>query len=181
MPSRKLPPNAVVIADYRSGLSSGQIAERYGVKPITVLSLLRRIGEPRRPADEFNRLRVESGRTRAARYWQGKQQPREMVERRISKIRGENHWLWKGGTSDRREYRQVVEKESCVRCGVTERLAIHHLNGDHYDNRVENLQVLCLPCHSSVHKQAYWDAIHAGEMPPKSNAPIGWSRKGGGL
>lgn len=179
MPPRKLPPDDVVIADYRGGLSSGQIAERYGVKPVTVLSMLARAGEPRRGPDESNRLRSESGRTHSSRYWLGKKQSAEHVEKRIAKQRGEQHYGWKGGASDPREYRRVVDKERCARCGGTDRLAIHHLNNDHYDNQAENLQVLCLSCHSSVHKQAYWDAIHAGVEPPRSNAPINWQRGGG--
>ena len=29
-------------------------------------------------------------------------------------------------------------------------LELHHINGNHYDNRLENLQILCLPCHSQT-------------------------------
>lgn len=41
-------------------------------------------------------------------------------------------------------------------CGISEwdgkslRLQIHHINGDHYDNRIENLQLLCPNCHSQT-------------------------------
>lgn len=32
---------------------------------------------------------------------------------------------------------------------ITEQdLELHHINGDHYDNRLENLQILCTLCHS---------------------------------
>ena len=48
---------------------------------------------------------------------------------------------------------------------------------DHYDNRPENLQVLCVSCHMSLHKRAYWEAIHNDEDPPVSNGPIGWDRE----
>lgn len=177
MPSRKLPPNAEVIALYRSGISCPEIAERFDVAPVTVTSLLRRIGEPRRSAVEAARLRNEQGRANTQSYWLGKKQPAEHVEKRISKIRGENHWLWKGGR-ERRPYRGIVEKVECRDCGGKLNLAIHHDNWDHYDNRPENLIVLCVGCHSRVHKQAYWDAVHAGKEPPRSNAPIHW-RKGG--
>ena len=176
MPNRKLPPNEEVIAMYRNGLSCGEIAELTGVAPITVTSLLRRLGEPRRTAAEAAQVREKAGRAHHARYWQGKKQPAEMVERRISKIRGDKHWLWKGG-KDRREYRDLVVKEVCARCGSRQNLGVHHKNLDHYDNDPTNLEVLCVSCHSSTHKQAYWDAVHAGKEPPKSNAPIGWSRK----
>lgn len=179
MPPRKLPPNEQIIEMYDSGMSTGEIAEKFGVAPVTVSSLLWRIGHPMRSPKEAARLVVERGRYKPARYWQGKRQPAEMVERRVSKIRGENHWLWKGGDS-RRPYRDVVEKVECDLCGTRENLGIHHRNFDHYDNEPSNLQVLCVGCHMSLHKQAYWDAIHAGEKPPLTNAPIGWKKEGGG-
>lgn len=175
MPKRQLPPNETVISLYDNGLSSGEIAELFGVKPITVSSLLHRIGHPLRSPKEAAAIRKEHGRTKVTAYWTGKKQPREMVERRISKIRGEHHYLWKGGKSVR-DYRKVVAKEVCATCGVESNLAIHHVNLDHYDNAPDNLIVLCVGCHASIHKQAYWDAIHAGIDPPSSNAPIGWDR-----
>jgi len=39
---------------------------------------------------------------------------------------------------------------ACVRCGTTERLSVHHRNGDHTDNRMENLETLCLRCHGET-------------------------------
>lgn len=41
--------------------------------------------------------------------------------------------------------------ENCNRSEWEEQpipLQIHHINGDHFDNRIENLQVLCPNCHS---------------------------------
>lgn len=41
-------------------------------------------------------------------------------------------------------------------CGITDwhgepiTLQIHHINGNHYDNRLENLQILCPNCHSQT-------------------------------
>ena len=179
MPVRKLPPNDIVIADYRSGMSTGEIAERYTVKPVTVTSLLRRIGEPLRSPAEAARLCVERGRNSPGRYWLGKTQPPEMVERRVSKIRGDQHYAWKGGNT-RRPYRDGVVKEACEACGSRQNLGIHHVDLDHYNDDPANLQVLCVSCHMSLHKQAYWDAVHAGGPTPKSNGPVGWVRKGGG-
>jgi hypothetical protein len=176
MPSRKLPPNSTVIAMYESGMSTGQIAEQCGVKPITVVSMLARLGVPRRSAGDADRLARSTGRKQATRFWLGKQQPAEMVEKRISKIRGENHWLWKGGIANR-AYRKAISKKVCDHCGATEDLGIHHRNDDHYDNRPENLQVLCNSCHISLHKTAYWEAKRNGEETPKSNGPVGWKRK----
>lgn len=55
-------------------------------------------------------------------------------------------------------YRKMLDKKSCVICGETTNLCIHHKNGYHFDNRKENLEVQCMSCHSRNHKQAWWDA-----------------------
>lgn len=41
---------------------------------------------------------------------------------------------------------QLLENK-CAVCGKTERLELHHINGDSSDNRLENLQILCVECH----------------------------------
>jgi len=35
-------------------------------------------------------------------------------------------------------------------CGKDITLELHHINGDHFDNRIENLQLLCPNCHSQT-------------------------------
>lgn len=55
-------------------------------------------------------------------------------------------------------YRKMIQKTECSVCGATENLCVHHKNGDHLDNRTENLDVMCMPCHSRMHKQEWWDA-----------------------
>ena len=39
----------------------------------------------------------------------------------------------------------------CDFCGSTKDLVIHHINGDHKDNNVNNLKCLCASCHSRLH------------------------------
>jgi 5-methylcytosine-specific restriction endonuclease McrA len=45
---------------------------------------------------------------------------------------------------------------TCERCGIAEwrdqaiSLALHHINGDRLDNRIENLELLCPNCHSQT-------------------------------
>lgn len=45
---------------------------------------------------------------------------------------------------------------ACQSCGIDEwlgrplSLALHHVNGNGHDNRLENLQVLCPNCHSQT-------------------------------
>lgn len=89
---------------------------------------------------------------------------------------GVTHYLYKDG-SHNRLYRTLISKDKCHRCGTLHQLGIHHKNDDHYDNRVENLEVLCHPCHMSITKKAWWDAKKAGLPTPKGNGPVGWRRK----
>lgn len=47
-----------------------------------------------------------------------------------------------------------IKEERCEDCGISEwlggplRLELHHANGDHTDNRLSNLRILCPNCHS---------------------------------
>lgn len=47
-----------------------------------------------------------------------------------------------------------LKERKCEICNNTEwldrqiPLELHHINGDHYDNRLENLQILCPNCHA---------------------------------
>lgn len=47
-----------------------------------------------------------------------------------------------------------IKQQNCECCGLSEwmgkplPLELHHINGNHYDNRLNNLQILCPNCHS---------------------------------
>ncbi len=46
-----------------------------------------------------------------------------------------------------------IKENKCECCGISGEeinLELHHINGNHYDNRIENLQILCPNCHSKT-------------------------------
>ena len=166
------PPTPLLVADYESGLSCIQVAAKHGVEAQCVRRALKAAGVPFRSARETCLLQIAAGTYVARRPWLGKKQPAELVAKRAAAISGANNVNWKGGLQCR-HYRKVIAKEKCEACGASELLAIHHINFDHYDNVEENLQVLCLSCHSRLHTKAR-HARKRGEDIPVSNSPIGW-------
>lgn len=75
---------------------------------------------------------------------------------------GAQNGRFKDGTKST-AYRRMVEKDRCNRCGETRWLVIHHMDGVHTNNTPDNLEVLCSPCHSSHHKQEWWNSQKAGQ------------------
>jgi hypothetical protein len=56
---------------------------------------------------------------------------------------------------DPNDYRSLIQIDFCKLCGISTEeiekkyLAVDHINSDHDDNRLENLQVLCKFCHET--------------------------------
>ena len=71
---------------------------------------------------------------------------------------GPQNWRFKDGST---AYRAMIQKDHCNRCGTTAQLVIHHKDGVHTNNTPDNLEVLCSPCHTSHHKQEWWDSRKA--------------------
>ena len=83
-----------------------------------------------------------------------------------------------------------IKENKCECCGLTEwlglpiKLELHHVNADKFDNRLENLQVLCPNCHSytehyrgtnkirydDISKKAKFELIDAEQKPKKVKA-----------
>ncbi len=57
-------------------------------------------------------------------------------------------------------YRDVLQKvrpaNRCVFCGIRDKrvLAVHHVDGNHRNNKVKNLTWLCHNCHHLVHRDS---------------------------
>jgi len=53
----------------------------------------------------------------------------------------------------KRLIKSELKKNECELCHISGKevhLELHHINGDHYDNRIKNLQILCPNCHSKT-------------------------------
>lgn len=66
----------------------------------------------------------------------------------ITKERSEGSW-----SSAHTMARSRVPKGACEKCGKSDALDVHHINGDHQDNRRENLMRICRGCHNKEHRQ----------------------------
>jgi hypothetical protein len=117
---------AVIQAAYDTGLSVRQCAARFGFNKASWSKAVRRGDIVPRPQElPIEELLVA-----------GKKRGRENLKRRL---------LAAGLKEDR-----------CERCGIAEWLGktlstqLHHVNGDGFDNRIENLQLLCPNCHSQT-------------------------------
>ena len=78
---------------------------------------------------------------------------------KASKIRSIDELLVEGSrigsnALKKRLFNAKLKEYKCERCGRTEwegvpiPLELHHKNGDHYDNRFDNLEILCPNCHA---------------------------------
>jgi predicted DNA-binding protein YlxM (UPF0122 family) len=175
MPKRICPPNKVITDLYDSGMSPAEIGNHLGISKNTICSRLRNCGHKLRSISDAKKLSFERGTSKKSYYWTGKKQSKESIAKRVAKMTGKNNPRYIDGKHvGRGAYRRVIKKEKCSKCDVKKNLGIHHKDLDHYNNDPENLQVLCVSCHMSLHKQMYWESIKAGETPLKSNGIVGW-------
>ncbi len=71
------------------------------------------------------------------------------------RMSGKNHPLYKDG---RKIYRkQAFEKypKKCALCGSLNQLEVHHKDRDRKNNKIENLQIICISCHRRIHPKGY--------------------------
>jgi hypothetical protein len=69
---------------------------------------------------------------------------------------GKNNPNWKENN-----YRMIcfeAHGKACIVCGEDKIVAVHHLNEDHFDNRVENLVPMC-PTHHQYFHSKYRDEV----------------------
>ena len=171
---RQIETRTLVSFMLRRGLSKGAIARSLGLSKSTVSYHARRMGEP---VDERGARRYDWEAVQ--RYYDEGHSVRACIER-FGFSRQTWHAAVKRGAVIPRAYPMPLERllvadtyrsrhnvklrllgeglkrNQCELCGLTEwrgkplSMALHHVNGNGLDNRLENLQLLCPNCHSQT-------------------------------
>lgn len=88
--------------------------------------------------------------------WQINKTSEEIARRKMNTIL-RNNTNYKSFYLKKRLIESELKENKCEICGIGKiwnnkpiTLELHHINGDHYDNRLENLQILCPNCHSQT-------------------------------
>lgn len=72
--------------------------------------------------------------------------------------KGKDRANWKGGISSpcfrKIALGELGLEEVCSSCGSKENLCVHHKDKNRTNNTVENLLILCKPCHTSHHNRS---------------------------
>jgi 5-methylcytosine-specific restriction endonuclease McrA len=162
---------AMLLAD---GLSQAEIADKLGVSRPTVCFHLRRLGVPANSTSrrryDWNEIRAfyDSGHSIAEcrrEFGFGRDTWRAAVRRGAITQRPRLEPLEDVLAAGRPRSRQHVKArllsagvkiQQCDTCGLSDwlgapiSLELHHINGDGFDNRLQNLQLLCPNCHSQT-------------------------------
>ena len=125
-----------IIEQLKSGVPKSEICTQFKCKPDTLNRRLKAWG--------VNHLNNQPGRNRP----------------KLAKRKPLAEWLTRDSSTSTyalklRLWRDGLKPEQCEECGWAVRakdgrlpLELHHANGDTYDNRLENLVILCPNCHA---------------------------------
>lgn len=69
----------------------------------------------------------------------------------ISKT-GKNHNRYISGIGTYRKEALSHYEKSCIKCGHTKKVIVHHIDENRKNNNLSNLMILCESCHVKIHK-----------------------------
>lgn len=103
----------------------------------------------------IDRYQIDTSHFTGAR-WQLNKTSEEIARRKLNTIL-QKDTNFKSHNLKNRLINNGLKENICEVCGINGvwnnksiTLELHHINGDHYDNRLENLQILCPNCHSQT-------------------------------
>ena len=88
--------------------------------------------------------------------YQRREHKKTSPQKNIEEILVENSTYKNATRLKERLIREGLKENKCERCGLTSwlgneiSLQIHHVNGIHNDNRLDNIEILCPNCHSQT-------------------------------
>jgi DNA-binding CsgD family transcriptional regulator/5-methylcytosine-specific restriction endonuclease McrA len=174
------PPHAIktreaVARHLAAGLTRAEAARALGISKSTVSYHVRRLGEPvdERCARRYDWSAIQDYHDTGATFrecqaafgfsacsWQDAVQRGALrarpTETPLAELLVEGVYRSRGNVK-RRLLEAGLKEPRCESCGLVDwrdepiSLALHHVNGERDDNRLENLQLLCPNCHSQTH------------------------------
>ena len=144
---------ALVCKLYKAGDSSPVLAKKFGVASITIRRILEEHGIKIRSYREMTLNAIKQGRNSnselqrktASKLWTGKGNPRYRHGKNngYKMIKVDNKWI--------PEHRYIMEEHLGRKLEKNE--VVHHMNFDRHDNRIENLEVMTIAEHISLHRK----------------------------
>ena len=141
--------DADIIKAVKESFSYREVCRKLGISD--------RGGSPGHIKKKINNLGLDTSHFTGKAWAKGQTAQENSVIRKkdISEILVENSG-WNSYKIKNRLLKEGLKEYKCERCGNTEwngepiPLQLHHINGDHTDNRLENLQILCPNCHAQT-------------------------------
>lgn len=122
-------------------IPKAEICRRLHCKPSTLNSYLVKMGIEYKGNPHRESMKHKEAYRPASAYFDNK--------KRIQSCRLKEKLIYDG-----------IKEPKCERCGLKEwlnepiPLELHHINGNHYDNSLSNLQILCPNCHSLTYNNS---------------------------